>query len=261
MASRWAWVGAAALLFGCRQEAPPRDLRIATTTSVENSGLLDEVAAAFQSDTGIRLEPFVVGSGQAMRLAERGEVDLIITHDPPGEAAFVQRVKPVLYRQFMWNEFVIVGPPDDPARISGAGSAAEAFTRIFRTSAIFASRGDESGTHAQELRTWSAAGVEPVANPNYRSLGQSMSQLLRSADQMRAYALTDRATWDRLKPRLRLALLFDGDPSLKNVYAVTLVRDEANAKRFVEWLLSDEGRSAIESFRIGGKQQFFWVNP
>jgi tungstate transport system substrate-binding protein len=246
------------LLFGCNPEPRP-SVRIATTTSLEGSGFLRVLREAVRRDLGLELEAFVVGSGQALRLAERGEAAVVITHDPAAEAAFVARQRPALYRQFMWNEFIVVGPESDPARVRDAPTAVDAFRRIAGAGAPFCSRGDQSGTHARELRLWRQAGMRPAAD-KYLQLGQSMAHLLRSADELQCYALSDRATFDHLRSRVRLGLLFEGDPALRNVYAVSLLRDSPpGARRFVEWLLSSRGRALIESFRIDGRQQFFSV--
>jgi tungstate transport system substrate-binding protein len=250
---------AAMMLAACRTETPPRSFQLATTTSVENSGLLRVLAARFQQQTGIAVHPFVVGSGKALKMAAAGEVELTITHDPEAERAFVAAQRPALYRQFMWNDFVVAGPPGDPAGVRQARSAVDAFARIHGARAKFASRNDRSGTHTAELRLWRDAGADPAVNPHYLPLGQSMASLLRSASELQAYALTDRATYDALAPSLELAVLFEGDPRLRNVYAVTLVRRGGDGQRFAEWLLSAEGRRTVEEFTVAGKRQFRWL--
>ncbi|MEK6371773.1 MAG: substrate-binding domain-containing protein [Acidobacteriota bacterium] len=257
---------AAMVVAACRTETPRRSFQLATTTSVENSGLLRVLAARFEQRSGIAVHPFVVGSGKALKMAEAGEVEVTITHDPEAEGAFVAAQRPELYRQFMWNDFVIAGPPDDPAGARQARSAVDAFARIHRARAKFASRNDRSGTHTAELRLWRDAGADPAANPHYLRLGQSMASLLRSASELQAYALTDRATYDALAPSLELRVLFEGDPRLRNVYALTLVRrdrdtqNHRDARRFAQWLLSAEGRQAVEQFAVAGKRQFRWID-
>jgi len=253
----------AALLLSCQTHH--HSVTIATTTSVEGSGLLQVMRVEFERQTGIMLNAFVVGSGRALRLASEGKVDLTITHDPEAERVFVAQNKPELYRQFMWNDFVIVGPAGDPAGVSHARSAAEAFRRIYETRGKFLSRNDQSGTHMKELSLWRAAGVSGQSNPNYIPIGQPMAHLLRSADELQAYALSDRATFDQLAPSLHVAILFGGDPTLKNVYAVTLMRradSEAhrNARMLASWILSAEGRRLVESFRIRGRQEMHWID-
>jgi len=226
--------------------------------------LLQQLRVPFEHDTGILLNAFVIGSGAALRFAAEGKVDLTITHDPDAEQAFVAKYRPELYRQFMWNDFIIVGPDGDPAKASSAGSAAEAFRAIYDAQAKFLSRNDQSGTNVKELALWRAAGVNQAENPNYVPIGQPMAHLLRSADELQAYALTDRATFDALAPSLHLRIVFAGDPVLRNVYAVTLMRhpdsDEyRGARTFARWLLSPEARRIIESFRIRGHQELHWI--
>jgi tungstate transport system substrate-binding protein len=165
----------------------------------------------------------------------------------------------------MWNEFVIVGPNDDPAKASDARSAAEAFRAIHEAHAKFLSRNDQSGTNMKELALWRAAGVSRAENPNYLALGQPMAHLLRSANELQGYALTDRATFDALAPLLHLRIVFAGDPVLRNVYAITLMRrsdseEHRNARRFANWLLSAEGRRVVESFQTRGRRQFHWMD-
>jgi tungstate transport system substrate-binding protein len=255
----------AILLSACRTEAPHRTVDIATTTSLQGSGLLGVLTKSFKADQGIELRAFVVGSGQALNLAKRGMVDLVITHDPANERAFVLSERPEVYKQFMWNDFVIVGPPTDPARIRRSRTAQEAFRRMFDARARFCSRNDLSGTHARELSLWAAAGVDPDRNPNYLKLGQPMAHLLRSADELQACTLSDRATFDQLSTTLQLAVLFEGDRILRNVYTVILMprrdaRDAAehrNAKLLAQWLLSAKGRAVIANYRIAGRAEFY----
>ncbi len=237
---------------------------IATTTSLDGSGLLQELRAQFKEDTGIELDAFVVGSGQAMRMARRGVVDLIITHDPVNESQFVLTERPLIYRQFMWNDFIIVGPTSDPASVRSAHSAAEAFRRVHAAHAKFGSRNDQSGTHVKELAIWRAAGISPASNPNYLPFGQPMAHLLRSCEELQAYTLSDRATFDQLSKHLSLVIEYQGDPTLRNVYALTLMRPRnargyGNAQKFARWLLSDRGRRVVESFTIHGHREFFWI--
>jgi tungstate transport system substrate-binding protein len=255
------------LAAGCERSENPRSIQIATTTSLEGSGLLSVLQQAFFQDTGIEVHPFVVGSGRAMRLAEQGKVSLIITHDPTAERDFVRRMRPRMYRQFMWNDFVIVGPHDDPAHVRSATSAVDAFSRIFRSGSKFCSRNDESATNTRELTLWRAAAIAPASNPNYLRMGQPMLQLLLSANELAAYTLSDRATFDRLSHKLGLEVVFGGDPALKNVYSVTLLRpvrstrprELEDAQRFAQWLLSARGRDVIIHYQINGRHEFHLV--
>jgi tungstate transport system substrate-binding protein len=251
------------VLVACREGE--RSVTIGTTTSLEGSGLLQLIRVAFERQTGIQLNAFVVGSGRALKLADEGRVDLTITHDPDAERRFIARNPPELYRQFMWNDFIIVGPARDPARLSAARSATEAFRRIYASASAFLSRNDQSGTNMKELSLWRAAGIDPKSNRGYTPMGQSMDQLLRSADELQAYTLTDRATFDNLAPSLHLSILFSGDPALRNVYAIILMRrpdsdEHRNARTFAHWLLSSEGRRVVESFRIRGHQELHWID-
>jgi tungstate transport system substrate-binding protein len=245
------------LLASC--SSPSRRLVLGTTTSMEGSGLLAVVMREFEHDTAIELQPLVVGSGQALRLAGKGEVDVTITHDPVLEKEFVASGHAAMYRQFMWNDFVIVGPADDPARIRDSASASDAFRRIAETRARFCSRNDESGTHAKELALWKAANVARESNPNYMKLGQGMAQLLRTSSELRAYTLSDRSAFAQLEHSIDLQILYSGDPSLRNVYAITVVKgapEEANAMRFAEWMLHGRGRGLIAAYRIRGNTAF-----
>src|SRR5687767_8304453 len=192
------------LLFGSCTESEERAFTLATTTSVENSGLLQHLASRFREKTGIEIRPFVVGSGKALRMAREGRVSLIITHDPEGERAFVATGKTELYREFARNDFIIAGPLKNAAGILETDKPQIAFRKIHQSSSPFASRADESGTHVRELALWRAIGADPATNPNYAPLGQSMSALLRSADQMEAYVLTDGATFELLRDSLEL---------------------------------------------------------
>jgi len=241
-----------------------RSVTLATTTSVDGSGLLRLLRKEFKLRTKITINALVIGSGQALRMAAKGTADITITHDPVAERAFVARYKPEIYRQFIWNEFVIVGPRSDPVAVSRTRSAAEAFRQIHDRRARFLSRNDGSGTHVKELSLWRAAGVSPAANPNYMPIGQPMAYLLRSSDELQAYTLTDRATFDQLAPLLHLAVLFEGDSALRNTYALMLMNrpdseEHRNARELAQWILSPEGRRTVESLRIRGRQELQWI--
>src|SRR4051794_41044483 len=241
---------AALLLAACSREPKPKSFILATTTSVQGSGALEMLQVEFKRDTGIEIHPVVVGSGMALELASRHEADVTITHDPAAERAFVKENAPKLYRQFMWNDFVIVGPPDDAADVAHTRSAADAFRRIDRTRRLFMSRDDQSGTNAKERAIWRAALVVPDFNPAYLKMEQPMGALLRSASEMKCYTLSDRATFDQLSDSLQLKLLFAGDPFLRNTYGVMLMKPSTpEADRFVEWLLHGHGHALLESYQ------------
>lgn len=251
----------ALLLTVCSRKEPAPSFILATTTTIQGSGVLPMLLVEFKRDTGIDIHPLVFSSGQSLRLAEEHEADATITHDPAAERAFVKRNSSALYHQFMWNDFVIVGPAKDPADVAHARSAADAFRRIALAHAVFFSRNDQSGTNTKELALWRAALVVPDFNPGYVKMGQPMAALLRSSSEMKAYTLSDRATFEELEDDLQLRLLYAGDPFLRNVYAVILPRpngrpEAANAKRFVDWLLLGRGHSLLENYQIKGKRAF-----
>jgi len=248
---------AALMLAACSREPKAKSFILATTTSLQGSGVLEMLQVEFKRDTGIEIHPIVIGSGMALEMASRHEADVTITHDPAAERAFVKRSAPKLYRQFMWNDFVIVGPPDDLADVAHARSAADAFRRIDRTHRLFMSRDDQSGTNAKERAIWRTALVVPDFNPAYLKMGQPMAALLRSASEMKCYTLSDRATFDQLSDALQLKLLFAGDSFLRNTYGVILMKpSSAEAERFVEWLLHGRGHVLLEAYAIKGNRAF-----
>ena len=238
----------------CRTESRP--LRLATTTSVDNSGLLDVLLPAFTKQTGIRVEAVSVGSGKALQLARRGDADMTLTHDPNLERVFLAERRAVVYRKIMFDDFMIVGPPADPAAVAGAPSAVEAMRRIAVSGAPFASRGDDSGTEAREKLLWAQAGASPTKGRRLEA-GQAMAPTLSLASESAAYCLTDRPTFTQLEDKLALRIMFQGGPDLLNSYAIMVVRGtagsvQAHAEQFVAWLTGDSGRQCISDFRIKG---------
>lgn len=250
----------ALLLAACSGEPKAKSFILATTTSMQGSGVLPLLLTEFRRDTGIDIHPLVLGSGQALRMAAQGDADVTITHDPAAERRFVRMNGPKLYQQFLWNDFVLVGPPNDPADVAHAIGAADAFRRIDRTHRLFMSRDDQSGTNMKERNIWKAALIVPEFNPAYLKMGQPMPALLRSTSEMRAYTLSDRATFDQLSGELQLRVLYEGDPYLRNVYALILPRstrpEAASAQRFVDWLLHGRGHALLEKYEIKGKRAF-----
>ncbi|HUF18678.1 MAG TPA: substrate-binding domain-containing protein [Thermoanaerobaculia bacterium] len=248
------------MLFSCLMGERP-GFTIATTTSVDNSGLLRHLADEFQRKTAIEARWVSVGSGKALQLAAENKVDLVISHDPDQERKFVATGRASLYEPFARNDFVLIGPPANPARIAPDDSAEEAFRKIVRSGSRFVSRGDSSGTHSRETAIWSAAGVDPKGEA-YISLGQSMTALLRSARELDAYALSDAATYLQVSRGSGQKILLEGDPMFRNVYSVILLRSgtgpesRERAGRFAEWLLSPEGTEAVAAFSIEGKAVF-----
>jgi len=237
-------------------------LRLATTTSTQDSGLLNVLNPAFEAASRIQVDVIAVGSGRALALARNGDVDVVLAHDPAAEEAFVADGAGIERRPVMTNDFVLVGPPADPAGLRAATSAADAFARIARTEAPFVSRGDQSGTHVKELALFAAAQVQP-AGPWYLAAGQGMGPVLQIADEKPAYTLADRGTWLARRADLGLILLYAGDPALLNPYHVMLVnpahhphaRVEA-ARAYADFLTGARGQALIGGFQIDGEALF-----
>jgi tungstate transport system substrate-binding protein len=244
--------------------AQERFITLASTTSTEQSGLFRHLIPIFRQDTGIDVRVVAVGTGQALAIGARGDADALFVHDRAGEDRFVADGHGIDRRDVMHNDFVIAGPASDPAGIKGVKDASEAFRRIAAAQAPFASRGDDSGTHRMELRLWTAAGVDPRSDPNYRELGSGMGPTLNTAAGLDAYVLSDRATWASFQNRQNLVLLVAGDPALFNPYGSILVNPAkgphikaAEAGIWHEWLTSGGGRAAIAGFKVRGEQLFF----
>jgi tungstate transport system substrate-binding protein len=236
--------------------APPATVVLATTTSTQDSGLLDVLLPLFERRSGYTVKPIAVGTGQALALAARGEADVVLSHAPELERRHVTEGRLLRRRLVMYNDFVLVGPPADPAAVRGQAPA-EALRRIARTGARFVSRGDRSGTHALELALWQAAGVEP-GHGWYIESGQGMGATLGIASDRRAYALTDRATWLAFQRRLDLPVLVEGHRALLNVYAVLETNpaggprvNAAGGRAFADFLLAPETQQVIRGFGVG----------
>jgi tungstate transport system substrate-binding protein len=243
--------------------AQERFITLSSTTSTEDSGLFGHILPIFRAANGIAVHVVAVGTGQALAIGERGDADALLVHDRPGEDKFVAEGYGIDRRDVMYNDFVIVGPKSDPAGIRGLKDAREAFARIARASAAFASRGDDSGTNRMELRLWKSAKIAPE-KAWYRDLGQGMGATLNVAAGLNAYTLTDRATWANFKNRQDLEIVVEGDAGLFNPYGSILVNPgrwprvkAAEARTWHEWLTSKAGLDAITSYRIGGEQLFF----
>nr|WP_227644675.1 substrate-binding domain-containing protein [Halomonas beimenensis] len=249
-------------MFAQAQDEAPY-ITLASTTSTENSGLFDAIIPKFTDSTGIEVRVVAVGTGQAFEIARRGDADSLLVHDTEGEKRFVAEGYASERADVMVNDFVILGPAEDPAGIEGAGSVAQALTRIRQAEAPFASRGDDSGTHRAERRLWDAAGIEPDG-AWYRELGSGMGATLNTAAGMDAYVMADRATWVAFDNRQNLALLFEGDPALFNQYGSLVLSEQRHphlehdlAEQWHDWLLSDAGQRAIADFTVKGQQLFF----
>ena len=248
----------AALAASCAR--PPRLIHMATTTSVENSGLLASLFPEFEKDTGLTVQAVAVGSGRALDILERRDADLALTHDPVAERTYKDRSVFGDYRKIMYNDFLIAGPAGDPAHVRQAIGAIDAMTRIATSTFAFASRADSSGTHSREQQLWKAAGHVPEG-ARLIETGQGMGATLRIASERQAYVLTDRSTFTQLAPTLKLAIVNEGDPILINTYAI-MYRDGLtgdrldNAKQFVAWISEGRGRDLIASFEIRGARTF-----
>ncbi|MFZ5509045.1 MAG: extracellular solute-binding protein [Pseudomonadota bacterium] len=239
---------------------------VASTTSTEQSGLFKHLLPRFEQKTGVRVRVVALGTGQALDMARRGDADVVFVHDPAAEEKFVAEGYGLKRFPVMYNDFVLVGPKSDPAKVAGAQDVLEALRRIEAARAPFVSRGDRSGTHAAELRLWQAAGVDlgKAKGPWYRDTGSGMGPALNTAASMGAYILADRGTWLSFKNRGELAILLQGDARLFNQYGVILVNPARHphvkkewGQQFVDWLISPQGQQAIADYRIGGEQLFF----
>lgn len=239
---------------------------VASTTSTEQSGLFGHILPAFTKKTGIQVRVVAQGTGQALKTGEQGNADVVFVHDPVAEQKFVDAGFGVDRRLVMYNDFVIVGPKSDPAKIGGTKDVVAAYKKIAAAKAPFASRGDSSGTHAAELRLWKAAGIDvkTAGTGWYRETGSGMGPTLNTASGMNAYAFTDRGTWLSFKNRGDLVVSVEGDVKLFNQYGVMLVNPAKHAhvkvpegRAFVDWITSKEGQDAIASYKIGGQQLFF----
>ncbi|MBT2787399.1 MULTISPECIES: substrate-binding domain-containing protein [unclassified Halomonas] len=238
-------------------------ITLASTTSTENSGLFDAIIPTFTEETGIDVRVVAVGTGQAFEIGRRGDADSLLVHDTAGEEQFVADGYATERLNVMYNDFVIVGPSDDPAGISASESVTDAMQRIAESESPFASRGDDSGTNRAELRLWEDAGITPQGEW-YRELGSGMGPTLNTAAGMGAYTFTDRATWVAFENPQDLTLLFEGDEALFNQYGSLLLSAERHphlkhdlAAQWHEWLVSDEGQQAIADYEVDGQQLFF----
>ncbi len=237
-------------------------LRLATTTSTHNSGLLDVLLPPFEKANGVKVAVLAVGTGKALKLGENGDVDVVLVHAPAAEKAFVDAGFGVDRRAVMHNDFIIVGPGSDPAELTNAGSAKEAFALLNEGKAPFISRGDESGTHKKERAIWTLAGLDPKA-AWYVETGQGMGDVLMMANEKNAYTLTDRGTWLAYAEKLELSIVFQGDPVLHNPYGVIAVNTERRPQvrkelttKFLDYLTGPEAQGIIAGFRKNGEQLF-----
>jgi tungstate transport system substrate-binding protein len=243
-----------------------RFITVASTTSTEQSGLFKHLLPMFEQQTGIEVRVVALGTGQALDLARRGDADVVFVHAKAAEEQFLNEGHGVRRFPVMYNDFVIIGPSSDAAKIACGTDTLEALRRIKNAGAAFVSRGDRSGTHIAEVNLWTMAGVDIAAEkgPWYRETGQGMGPALNTASSMNAYLLADRATWLAFGNRGDLTILVEGDKRLMNQYGVMLVNPDrhptvkrADGQTFIDWIVSPEGQAAIAAYKIDGEQLFF----
>ena len=245
--------------------AQEKSIIVSSTTSTEQSGLFGFILPIFKMKTSIDVKVVAVGTGQALDIGRRGDADVVFVHDKPAEEKFVSEGFATQRNEVMYNDFVLIGPKSDPAKIVGGKDIQAAFQKIASSSAPFVSRGDKSGTHAAELRYWKGAGIDVAASKTwYKETGSGMGPALNTASAMNGYILSDRATWLTFKNRGDLVILVQGDPKLFNQYGVMLVNPakfpnvkKVEGQAFIDWLVSKNGQDVIASYQIGGEQLFF----
>lgn len=246
--------------------AQQKFITVASTTSTEQSGLFKHMLPVFEKKTGIQVRVVAQGTGQALDMGRRGDADVVFVHDKVAEEKFMAEGFGVQRFEVMYNDFVLVGPKADPAKIAGGKNIIEAYKKIAAAAAPFASRGDKSGTHAAELRLWKIAGIDPQTGKGgwYRETGSGMGPTLNTASAMNAYSFTDRGTWLSFKNRGDLVIMVEGDQQLFNQYGVMLVNPAKHphvkkdlGQAFVDWVISAEGQKVIADYKIGADQLFF----
>lgn len=246
--------------------AQQKFITVASTTSTEQSGLFKHMLPVFEKKTGIQVRVVAQGTGQALETGRRGDADVLFVHDKVAEEKFVAEGYGGPRHEVMYNDFVMVGPKADPAKVAGGKDILAAYKKIAEARAPFASRGDKSGTHAAELRLWKAAGIDPQTGKGswYRETGSGMGPTLNTASGMNAYTFTDRGTWLSFKNRGDLVIVVEGDQRLFNQYGIMLVNPAKHAhvkkemgQEFIDWMVSAEGQKSIADYKIGADQLFF----
>jgi tungstate transport system substrate-binding protein len=241
-------------------------ITVASTTSTEESGLFDYLLPAFAKEINIQVRVVAVGTGQALKIGERGDCDVVFVHDRPAELAFVERGFGIDRREVMYNDFILVGPATDPAHVGGGKDIVAAFRKIAGANAPFVARGDDSGTSKAEMRLWNEAEIDPKAAGGgwYRDSGSGMGPTLNAAAEMDGYTLSDRGTWLSFKNKQNLTIVLEGDRRLFNQYGVILVNPARHphvkqdlGRKFIDWLTSPAGQQTIAGYRINGAQLFF----
>ncbi len=256
----------AALCLSFTAHAQQRFITVASTTSTEQSGLFKHLLPAFEKKTGIQVRVVALGTGQSLDMARRGDADVVFVHARSLEEKFIAEGFGVKRMPVMYNDFVLIGPKSDPAKVAGGKDILEALRKIRSATAPFVSRGDRSGTHTAELELWKLANVDIAKDkgPWYRDTGQGMGPALNAAASMNAYILADRGTWISFKNRGELVILVEGDNRLFNQYGIMLVNPAKHphvkrewGERFIDWVISPEGQRSIADYKIGGEQLFF----
>ena len=260
------FAGALAALVALPAAAQPKSIVVASTTSTEQSGLFGHILPMFTQKTGIQVKVVALGTGQALDVGRRGDGDVVFVHDRPAEDRFVAEGWGVGRRDVMYNDFVLVGPKTDPAKVAATKDVAAALKKIADAKAPFVSRGDRSGTHMAELRYFKLADVDPAQGKGswYRETGSGMGPALNTASSMNAYLLADRGTWLSFRNRGDLVIVVEGDKRMFNPYGVMMVNPARHphvkvpeAQAFIDWIVSKEGQAAIASYEVGGEQLFF----
>lgn len=246
--------------------AAERFITVASTTSTEQSGLFKHMLPIFEKKTGIQVRVVALGTGQSLDIGKRGDADVVFVHDKAAEEKLVAEGFFVGRREVMYNDFVLIGPKSDPAKVGGARDIVAAFKKIRDAQAPFVSRGDKSGTHAAELRLWKMAGIDIASAKGawYRETGSGMGPALNTASSMNAYVLADRGTWLSFRNRGDLTISVEGDQRLFNQYGIMLVNPAKHPHikkdlglAFIDWVVSPDGQKAIANYKIGGEQLFF----
>jgi len=245
------------LIFSGTAQTPQKTLILATTTSTQDTGLLDVLIPVFEKQSGYFVKTIAVGSGQAMAMGQKGEADVLLVHSPAAEEKFIADGYGINRRLVMHNDFIVIGPVDDSAKIRGLNSAAEAFTKIAAAKALFLSRGDNSGTNAKEKEVWKAAAINPESQKWYLQTGLGMGQTLNITAEKKGYTLTDRGTYLALQKNLGLAILVEGDTILRNIYHVMEVNagkwpkvNSTAAKAFADFMVTQETQGIIKTFGV-----------
>ncbi len=242
-------------------------LRMSTTTSTDNSGLLNQLHPVFENQFNIKLFVIAVGTGKALKLGENGDVDVVFVHAPAAELAFVDKGYGIDRTAVMHNDFVIVGPAADPALIKSRQNLNEVMNILGQATTPFVSRGDDSGTHKKEKSLWKAVGIQPAAD-NYFSVGQGMGAVLKIADEKQAYTLTDRGTYISMQDKIQLDIVFEGDPALFNPYHIMAVNPEKHmhvnyglAKKYIDFVTGQQGQQLIADYKLHGQPLFYPYAP